>query len=96
MAILQEEIPLVYTGDTQRFPPVAPTEQLSQASVPTERLYILPDARPWGVALAFFVSIFLILGACALVVRVGDHAFAVLAAFLVAGFIWLAFGRRER
>lgn len=80
------------TGPTERFPPVAPTEMLSQA-VPTEPLYTLPDARPWGVAVLTGAGLFLIIGAAALVVRVNDHAFAVLAAVLVAGFIWLAFGR---
>ncbi len=73
-----------YTGKTVRLCP--PTEPLS---LPVEQ------ARHLDIALITLVALALILGGCWLVVRVNDQAFAVLAACLVAGFIWIAFGRHE-
>lgn len=75
---------------TTRIPYTAETVRLSD--VPTEPL-TLPRAPASFTGLLLLVACLLILGACWLVVRVGDQAFAVGAAALVAGFIWLAFGR---
>lgn len=75
---------LPYTGETTRL--CAPTEPLS---LPVEQ------PRHLDIALITLVALALILGGCWLVVRVNDQAFAVAAAFLVAGFIWIAFGRHE-
>lgn len=72
-----------YTGKTVRLD--IPTEPLS---IPT------PAHAPLDIALLTLVALALILGGAWLVVRVDDQAFAVLAACLVAGFIWIAFGRQ--
>ena len=90
MAIVEQTTPLVYTGDTVRFPPVAPTEQLAQFDAPPA--YAVPDAAPYAVAVLLCVAVALIFGALYLVARVDSQAFAVLAAFVVAGFVKLAFG----
>ena len=74
--------------ETIRFPPASPTEELSQ-------YYPIPDATPYAVAVLLCVAAVLIIGACYLVARVDSHAFAVLSAVLVAGFVWLAFGATE-
>ncbi len=73
-----------YTGKTVRLD--APTEPLS---TPTPARAHLP------VALLTLLALALILGGAWLVVRVNDQAFAVLAACLVAGFMYLAFGRHD-
>ena len=73
-----------YTGKTVRLD--VPTEPLS---IPT------PTRTPIPVALLTIIALALILGGAWLVVRVNDQAFAVLAACLVAGFIYLALGRHE-
>jgi flagellar biogenesis protein FliO len=72
-----------YTGKTVRLD--TPTEPLS---IPT------PRPAQLDIAVLTLVALALILGGAWLVVRVNDHAFAVLAACLVAGFIYLAFGRQ--
>lgn len=74
--------------ETIRFPPASPTEELSQ-------FYAIPDAAPYAVAVLLCIAVALIFGACYLVARVDSHAFAVLAAGLVAGFVWFAFGVTE-
>lgn len=95
MAIVPTTEPLVYSGATERldrFPPVAPTEQLSQKTAPL----VLPAPRryvPYDIAGLLIASVTLIFGAIWLVQRVDSDAFAVLAALLVGGFLWLAFGR---
>ncbi len=73
-----------YTGKTVRLD--APTEPLS---IPTPARTHLP------IALLTLVALALILGGAWLVVRVNNQAFAALAACLVAGFIWIAFGRHD-
>lgn len=75
-----------YTGKTVRLCP--PTEPLS---IPVEAAR--DPAIDW-IVMVTIIALALILGGCWLVVRVNDQAFAVLAAFLVAGFIWIAFGRQ--
>jgi len=92
VASLPKTTPLVYTGETTvlrdvepRFPPATVTEELSQ-------FYPVPDVAPYAVVVLLFIAVALIFGACYLVALVNTQAFAVLAAFLVAGFIWLAFG----
>ena len=88
-----------YTGPTTaldtRFPPASITGELSQFRPDAAPFDVqpIPDDAPYAVAVLFCVAVALILGACWLVLRVNDHVFAVLAAGLVAGFIWLAFGK---
>lgn len=92
MSILPKTTPLVYTGETSvlrdlepRFPPASPTEELAQFRQ-------LPETWPYALALLLIAGIALVFVGLYLVALVNSHAFAVLAACLVAGFLWFAFG----
>lgn len=74
-----------YTGKTVRLAPI--TEELPQLEI--------PEAAPYATAVLLGIAVLLIFGACYLVALINTQAFAVLAALLVAGFIWLAFGVTE-
>ena len=80
---------IAYTGKTEvlteRFPPASPTEELAQFRE-------LPETWPYALAALFIAGVALVLGALYLVALVNSHAFAVLAACLVAGFLKFAFG----
>lgn len=86
---------IAYTGKTRvldaptealdRFPPASPTEERAQ-------FYTLPETWPYALALLFVCAVALILVALYAVAMVNSHAFAVLCAFVVAGFLWFAFG----
>ncbi len=86
------QIEHIYTGKTirlsaptERFPPATPTEELAQ-------FYTLPETWPYALALLFVGALALILASLYAVALVNSHLFAVLAAFIVGGFLWFAFG----
>ena len=69
----------------------APTERLAPSASATRRADLLA-ALPVGLAL--WAVVLLILFVARAVVQLDSQAVAVLAAFGVAGVVWLAFGKR--
>lgn len=94
MAMVPQTERLAYTDATVRFPPTVATEQLAQFAPgrTDETFRPVPDAAPYAVAVLFCIAIGVILGACYVVAMVDSQAFALLAAAVVAGFLWIAFG----
>lgn len=81
MAIVEQDRSFVYTDETTRLVP------------PTERIGEVKKSAPLSIGALTIIAVALILFISVLVLRVNSHAYAVLAAFGVAGFVYVAFGR---
>jgi NADH:ubiquinone oxidoreductase subunit K len=74
------------------YAPAAATERLAPSASATRRADVVLLGK---VGLMLWAIVLLILYTARMVVQVDSQAFAVLAAFGVAGVIWLAFGKRQ-